>query len=205
MNIEHFQKKPIMGILRGISPDVLEPLMETIISSGLETVEITMNTKGAEELIKETKKRFGDKLTLGAGTVLNMEDLKKALDAGATFIVSPTLIEDVVTYCLDKNIPVFPGALTPQEIFKCWSAGASMVKVFPSNFFGPSYFQEIKGPFQDIKLLACGGVNPGNIQEYLSNGASAVAMGASVFKKDWLDLKDFSSISKSIKDLVSRI
>ena len=72
MNIEHFQKKPIMGILRVISPDVLEPLMETIISSGLETVEITMNTKGAEELIKETKKRFGNKLTLGAGTVLNM-------------------------------------------------------------------------------------------------------------------------------------
>ena len=194
-----------MGILRGITDNILTPLMETVISSGLETIEITMNTIAAEELLKKTVKSFGDKLTIGAGTVLNRESLQKALDAGATFIVSPTLVKDVAEHCRDDNIPFFPGALTPQEIFNCWSQGAAMVKVFPSKFFGPGYFQEIKGPFQDIELMACGGVRPDNIQEYFNKGASAVAVGASVFKKEWLLKKDFSSIKASINDLISKL
>ena len=80
-----------------------------------------------------------------------------------------------------------------------------MVKVFPSKFFGPDYFQEIKGPFQDIELMACGGVRPENIKDFLEKGASAVAVGSSVFKKEWLANKDFSSISKGIKDLISEL
>jgi 2-dehydro-3-deoxyphosphogluconate aldolase / (4S)-4-hydroxy-2-oxoglutarate aldolase len=193
MNVTKFKKLPILGIIRGIEYGAVEPLMETCISAGLETVEITMNTKDAAKLIKRAVAVSGKKLTIGAGTVLNIDSLKSAIDAGATFIVMPALVDEVVNYCAKLEIPVFPGALTPQEILNAWNAGATMVKVFPSGFFGPEYFKEIKGPFDEIELLACGGVTPENMREYFSNGASAVSFGGDVFKKD------FKSIGESIK------
>ena len=205
MNVEHFKRKPVMGILRGIGEDSIEPLTETVISSGLETIEITMNTDGAPKLIKKMASVSKSRLTIGAGTVLNMKDLKSALKAGASFIVLPTLVHNVVKYCVENKIPVFPGAFTPQEIQNAWEAGATMVKVFPAKFFGPSYFQEIKGPFQNIELLACGGVNPDNIKSFLSSGASGVAFGASIFKKEWLSKGDFSKIGESIKTLLASL
>lgn len=199
MDILKFKKLPIIGILRGIDLKIIPPLMETIISCGLETIEITMNTKNAAELIRTAIENSKDKLSIGAGTVLNMKDLKSALGAGATFIVMPVLIQDVLEYCVKKKIPAFPGAFSPQEIYNAWNSGATMVKVFPAKFLGPEYFKEIKGPFNEIQLLACGGVTPENLQQYLASGANAISFGASVFKKDWLVNKDFQSIEQSIR------
>jgi len=109
------------------------------------------------------------------------------------------MVAAIVEVCRKKGVPVFPGALTPQEIYNAWSAGATMVKVFPTKFFGEAYFKEIKGPFGDIELLACGGVTPENIRSFFTSGASAVAFGSSVFSKDWLANKDYSAISERIK------
>lgn len=203
MDINRFRKKPVMGILRGIEESAVEPLVEAVVSAGLETIEITMNTIKAAKLIKRMIKKAGGRLIIGAGTVLNLDDLKSALDAGAEFIVSPVLIPEVAKYCVNKKVPVFPGALTPQEIYRAWCAGAAMVKVFPAKFFGPDYFKEIKAPFKKIELLACGGVNPQNIQSFFDCGASAIAFGSSIFKQEWLEKKDFGSISVSIKELLS--
>ncbi|MFC1646019.1 bifunctional 4-hydroxy-2-oxoglutarate aldolase/2-dehydro-3-deoxy-phosphogluconate aldolase [Candidatus Omnitrophota bacterium] len=202
MEIAKFKKKPFLGILRGINPGVIEPLLDSVISSGLETIEVTMNTNRALELIRRAVKISGGRLMVGAGTVLNMKSMHDALDAGATFIVMPVLVEDVVGYCANNKIPVFPGALTPQEIYNAWNAGATMVKVFPAKVFGPAYFKEVKAPLNDIKLLACGGVKPENIKEYFDCGADVVAFGASVFRKEWLEKKDFKSIEQSIKRLI---
>jgi len=205
MNVERFKKKPLMGILRGIESGVLEPLIETLISTGLETIEITMNTKDASGLIRKAVSLSGNRLCVGAGTVLNLDSLNSALNAGASFIVMPVIIDEVLGYCVKKGIPVFPGALTPQEIFRAWSSGATMVKVFPAKFFGPEYFKEIKGPFNDIELLACSGVTPENLKSYFLNGASGVAFGASVFKKDWLENRDFTSISQRVKEYLDAL
>jgi len=202
MNITEFKKLPIMGIIRGIEEEDLEPLVETVISSGLKTIEITMNTKKAEVLIDKAIKLAGRRLTIGAGTVLTMDSVQAALDAGATFVVTPVLIKEVVNYCVKQRIPVFPGALTPTEIAAAAKAGATMVKVFPAKFFGPEYFKEVKGPFNDIKLLACAGVTPENMKEYFSNGADAVSFGASVFKKEWLKDKNFDKIGLEIKKFI---
>lgn len=188
-----------MGILRGVEPGMIEPLVETAISGGLKTLEITMNTEGAAELISKAVRLAQKRLCIGAGTVLSKESLKSALDAGATFIVTPVLVGDVMGVCRKNKIPVFPGALSPSEVYQAWKAGATMVKVFPAKFFGPHYFKEIKGPFNDIELLACAGVTPENLAEYFANGASAVSFGASVFRQDWLKERDFQSINRSIK------
>jgi 2-dehydro-3-deoxyphosphogluconate aldolase/(4S)-4-hydroxy-2-oxoglutarate aldolase len=191
--------------VRGVELAQIEPLIAAVISSGLKTLEITMNTKHAARLIQKAKKAAKNKLVLGAGTVLDMRSLKNALDAGATFIVMPVLVRDVLAYCLKNKIPAFPGALTPQEIYTAWREGATMVKVFPAKFFGPEYFSEIKGPLDDIELMAVSGVTPHNMREYLSCGASAVAFGASVFKKEWLQKKDYRSIAAAIKAYLAKL
>lgn len=205
MDIARFKKKPVLGILRGVELGQLQPLVETIISSGLETIEITMNTKDAPKLISMALKQAGKELMIGAGTVLNMKSLKSALSAGAAFIVTPVLINDVSAYCVKNKIPLFPGALSVQEVYQAWEKGATMVKVFPAKCFGPDYFKEIKAPFDDIELLACGGVTPQNMRDYFANGAQAIAIGASVFRKEWLRNFDFQSISSSIKSYLANL
>ncbi|MCX5696672.1 MAG: bifunctional 4-hydroxy-2-oxoglutarate aldolase/2-dehydro-3-deoxy-phosphogluconate aldolase [Candidatus Omnitrophica bacterium] len=205
MDIHKFKKLPLMGILRGIELGVVEPLVEAIVDSGLKTIEITMNTKDAEDIIRRAVEAAKKRLTIGAGTVLGMESLKRALQAGASFIVMPVLHRDVTAYCVKNKIPSFPGALTPQEIYDAWQAGATMVKVFPARVFGPDYFKEIKGPFNDIELLACGGVRPENLKEYFANGASAASFGDSVFKKEWLSAGDYSRISESIRQFIRQL
>ena len=202
MDLVSFKKRPILGILRGVKIDIIEPLIEAVISAGLETLEITMNTADAPELISKAKKICRNRLTLGAGTVLTMQDLKLALQSGASFIVMPVLVKDIVEYCLNNKIPVFPGAFTPQEVYQAHNAGATMVKVFPAKLFGPEYLRELKGPFNDIELLACSGVTPDNLKDYFANGASAVSFGASVFRKDWLAKGDFQAITHAVKKFV---
>lgn len=191
-----------MGILRGVEAEIIEPLVETVVNAGLQTIEIAMNTPDAPKLIRQIMKAAKNRLTIGAGTVVTKDDLQAALDVGATFIVLPTLVPEVVDYCVKKVIPVFPGALTPQEIYNAWRAGATMVKVFPAKLFGPDYLKEIKRPFGNIELLACGGVTPDNIRSFFSCGASAVAFGGSIFKREWLTKGEFSQIGKHIKALI---
>ena len=106
-------------------------------------------------------------------------------------------------YCVTHKIPVFPGALTPLEIYRAWQCGATMVKIFPAGVFGPSYFKEIKGPFKEIELLACGGVSPQNMASYFFHGASAVAFGSSVFRREFLENKDFDAIVRQIDSFVT--
>ena len=198
MVVSEFKKLPIMGILRGIEPDHLEPLFDAIEQAGLRTLEITMNTPHAPQLINKAVRVSGGRLFIGAGTVLDIKSLKSALDNGATFAVMPVLVDEVMRYCLKHRIPVFPGALTPSEIYQAWQAGATMVKVFPAKAFGPEYFREIKGPFNDIELLACAGVTPENMNDYFLCGASAVTFGASVFRKEWFREKNYQAIAELI-------
>jgi len=120
-----------MGIIRGLPVDRAAGFAGCVVSSGLKTLEVTMNTDSAGEVLKIIKKTAGEKLMLGAGTVLTVDDLKEALDCGAGFIVLPTLVKEVVEQCVKKNVPVFPGALSPQEIYQAWLAG-----VFPQSFSG---------------------------------------------------------------------
>ncbi len=205
MDIAKFRQQPIIGIMRDVGMDSIDPLLETVIDAGLKTIEITMNTKSAEQLIRHTVKKSAGRLTIGAGTVLDLATLQTALQAGATFIVMPTLVPEVVQYCVTNKIPVFPGALTPQEVFNAWRAGATMVKIFPAKTFGPEYFKELKGPFKNIELLACGGVTPANLKIYIANGASAVSFGASVFRPDWLANKEFPSINRRISQYLAAL
>jgi len=205
MKLDEFKQLPIMGILRGIEISSVRPLCETVLEAGMQTVEITMNTPQAGKLIQKMIKSAKSRLTVGAGTVLNKEELKIALDNGASFIVMPVCVPEVMQHCLKKNIPVFPGALTPQEVYNAWEQGASMVKVFPASVFGPKYFKDLKGPFVDLCLMAVGGVRGENVAEYFARGAQAVAVGASIFNLEKIKQGKFSAIKQALSKLIKQV
>jgi len=180
---ERFKKAPVVGILRGFSIAQIEEVIPTYIESGFGTVEITMNSPNAEKSIQALVKTYPN-LNVGAGTVCNKKDLKNALDAGAQFIVTPILDDEVVKFCVDNKVPVFPGAYTPTEIYKAWSLGANAVKIFPATQLGPKYIKDILGPLNILKLLPTGGVNKNNISDFFEAGSIGVGMGGSLFDRD---------------------
>lgn len=197
-----FQTLPLMGILRGVREEELDFIAETAADAGVTALEITMNTQNAPSLVKKLDSLAAGRFSVGAGTVLSMSDLRCALNSGASFIVMPVLIPEVTEYCAKSNIPVFPGAFSPQEIFNAWNAGATMVKVFPSGLAGPRYFRDIKGPFEKIPLMACGGVTAENLAEFFSSGADAVSFGGSIFRRKWLEEREAAQLSSALDALV---
>jgi 2-dehydro-3-deoxyphosphogluconate aldolase/(4S)-4-hydroxy-2-oxoglutarate aldolase len=203
MDLDRFRRLPLLGIARGIALADVEPLAEVVIDAGLSCLEIAMNTPAAPALIARMRAVAGERLMVGAGTVLDLDALGAARAAGASFIVLPTLVPAVVERCAADRVPVFPGALTPQEIHAAWTAGATMVKVFPAGVFGPTYLRDIKGPFADLELLAVGGVDAANMAAYFSCGASAVAFGASVFRREWLAARAYDRIAGEVRRLVA--
>src|SRR6478609_170554 len=131
--MEELVKMPIVGIVRNMSMDDFREILPVYIEVGLTNIEVTLNTPGALEMIKYANHEYGNKLVAGAGTVCDLEDLRKALNAGAKFIVTPITDITVIEECTLQEIPVFPGAFTASEIYQAWKAGASMVKVFPAG------------------------------------------------------------------------
>jgi 2-dehydro-3-deoxyphosphogluconate aldolase/(4S)-4-hydroxy-2-oxoglutarate aldolase len=201
-NLDRFKESPILGIIRGVSHDSIQGVLDACVSGGLKFVELTLNTKNAFSLIESASKQFSGKLCVGAGTVLSLTDVKYAENSGAQFIVSPTLNIDIATYCFERGLAYFPGALTPTEIENAWNARAMMVKVFPASQMGANYFDTIRGPFNDFLLMAVGGINASNAVEYLQAGASAVAIGGSLFTIPRMNNREFNSIKTDISDLV---
>jgi len=199
---ELFKHEPVLGIIRGVSESSLEGVLDSARDAGLKFLEITLNTDHALQLIESAVKKYEGSLCIGAGTVRTREQAVQAVASGAQFLVSPALNDEVASYCRDQALPYFPGALTPSEIEKAWQAGATMVKVFPASQWGPQYFREIKGPFEDILLMAVGGITTDNIPAYFSSGASAVAVGGSVFSLSRMVNEEFSKIHDDLKEIL---
>ncbi len=193
---------PLLAILRGITEKDVQPLIEIFTRHAVKYVEITMNTKNATRLIEQFIERSEGKLIIGAGTVLNNRDMDEAVAAGGRFIVSPSVVKEVVEKCVSKEIPVFPGALTPTEIHSAWNMGATMVKLFPASLFGAQYIRAIKAPLNEIKILAVGGVGTQNISRFFENGADAVAFGAGIVRPKWLEENKYDLIDGHLSTLI---
>jgi 2-dehydro-3-deoxyphosphogluconate aldolase / (4S)-4-hydroxy-2-oxoglutarate aldolase len=210
MNEHHFSeelflKVPIVGIVRGLSQEEMDEILPLYVEAGLTTIEITMNTAGAAGMIRSATALYSGKLNIGAGTVCTLQDMENALDAGAQFIVTPIINSDVIKACVARNIPVFPGAYTPTEIYHAWSLGATMVKVYPAAALGPDYIKDVKAPLTQIKLMPTGGVNLDNLNDFRKAGAEGFGIGSQLFDKtltkqrNWEGLKrHFSSFVKTL-------
>lgn len=172
------------------------PLAGALLKGGIDFMEITFRTECAAECISVISKEVPD-MTVGAGTVLNVEQAKLAVDSGAKFIVSPDLDEATVKWALDNDIPIIPGAVTPTEIMKAIGLGLKVVKFFPADVFGGiKAIEALSAPFKQVKFLPTGGVSEANLNEFVSN-KSVIAVGGSwVCKKDDILNHDWEKITK---------
>ena len=200
-----FAQAPIVGIVRNLPPDVITQLLPVYREAGLTTIEITMNTPGAVDCIRQARQQYPDGLNIGAGTVCTLDDLEQALDAGAQFIVTPILDESVIRTCVERRVPIFPGAFTPTEIYRAWTLGASMVKVFPTTSLGPAYIKDLKGPLPRVKLLPTGGVSLGTIQQFFNAGATGVGIGSHLFDASLIKARNWDGLKLHFQEFLKRL
>ena len=192
------EKAQVLARLRetGLIPIVRTPtaadalmMAETLAAAALTNLEITLTIPDGVGVIRTLHERYGDKLLIGAGTVLDRKSAEACVAAGASFIVSPGLDLDTVAYCRQAGIVIFPGALTPTEIITAWKAGADMVKVFPASAMGgASYIKAIKAPLPQIEMVPTGGVSVETAPAFIKAGAAALGVGG-----DLVDLEALRS------------
>ncbi|OQP14848.1 bifunctional 4-hydroxy-2-oxoglutarate aldolase/2-dehydro-3-deoxy-phosphogluconate aldolase [Geobacillus zalihae] len=196
------KQEKIIVIVRGVSQSSIFPIADALCSGGIKFLEITMDTEGALFSISQLREKYENQLYVGAGTVLDIEAAKEAIQAGAQYIISPNLNEQVVSYCVERGIDVWPGTMTPTEMYRAYQLGASAVKVFPIGTLGSNYIKEVKSPLSFIEMIATGGVNKENILPILTNGAAAVGLGGNLVDKQLIQQKNYSELTKRAQTFV---
>lgn len=178
--VDRLIKSKIIAILRGVPEEKIISLVGKLLENGITAIEITMNTEGVLRKIGKLADRYENRILLGAGTVKGYREAIESIRAGATYLITPYVSEEVAEAAHSQGVPVVMGAMTPTEIARACQLGAQLVKVFPAGRLGPGYIQDILGPMNDVKLVAVGGIHPENVHSFLSAGAVAVGVGSSL-------------------------
>jgi len=195
----------LVAILRAPSGDQLVKVAEALYEGGVEILEVTLTVPNALEIINDVSKRLGDKVILGAGSVLDPETARAALLAGSEFIVSPVVNLDVIKLCRRYSKLIMPGAFTPTEIITAWEAGADIVKVFPADVGGPSYLKAVIAPLPQVRLMPTGGVDLNTMESFVKAGACAVGLGSSLVEKDAIANGDMNRITDLASQYVAKM
>ena len=181
------------------------PLAEALIKGGLPVAEVTFRTAAAEGSIKAMCEAYPEML-VGAGTVLSVEQVDRALKAGARFIVTPGFDEEVVDYCIANNIPVYPGTVTPSEVTKAVKRGLNICKFFPTEQYGGvSTIKALSAPFTTVKFMPTGGVSAKNLKDYLSCGKIVACGGSWMVKGDLIKAQQFDKIRELTAEAVALV
>ena len=179
-----------------------EPLADALCNAGLPCAEVTFRTDAAAESIKIMKEKHPE-LLIGAGTVLTTEQVDRALDAGAEFIVSPGFDPEIVDYCIAKNVPIVPGCVTPSEVAQGVHRGLEVLKFFPAEQAGGlAMIKAMAAPYTNVKFMPTGGISEGNLASYLECNNIVCCGGSWMVKADMVESGDFSAISEKAKRAV---
>ena len=197
--LERLKEEKVVAIFRFIEDQHADKALEALLAGGITMMEITMNTDGAAGMISRWREKYGKQAAIGAGTVLDLDMAKEAVDAGAQFIISPNLDEAVVDYGLKKGVSVWPGVMTPTEIVRAWKSGAEAVKIFPMGTLGWKDLAEIRAPLDKIPMMATGGVDLDNIADYFKAGACAVGMGSKLVNLEWVRSGRFDLLTEKAR------
>jgi 2-dehydro-3-deoxyphosphogluconate aldolase/(4S)-4-hydroxy-2-oxoglutarate aldolase len=165
-------------------------------AGGITRLEFTLTNARALEALGEVRRTFGDGLVVGAGTVLDGDMATASIEAGAQFLVTPTLVPDVIAVANNKGLPVVCGAFTPTELLTAWRLGADLVKVFPAGTLGPGYIKDVLAPLPELKLVPTGGVNLETSPAFLAAGAYTVAVGSQLVGKEIVRKKDWAGLTE---------
>jgi len=189
----------IVAVIRAQSKDQLLPLSNALIEGHVLAIEVTMTTPNALAGIEHLANTLGDRAIVGVGTVLDAHTCRDAIAAGAQFVVSPVLDEDIIATTKRYGKISIPGAFTPTEILRAWTCGADVVKVFPSTSLGPQYIKDLLAPMPQLRLTPTGGVDLKNAPDWIKAGAACLSVGTSLVTKDALTKNDWPSITTNAK------
>src|SRR4051794_27425704 len=184
----------IVAVVRSQDSQQLVDVLRALADGGVTVAEITMTVPNALDVIKQARAALGDRVLLGAGTILDSETARAAILAGAEYIVAPTLNLEVIRLCRRYDKVVMPGAFTPTEILAAWEAGADIVKVFPADVVGPAFFKALKGPLPQIRLMPTGGVDLTTAGAFLKAGACCLGVGSQLVEPAAIAARDFNRI-----------
>jgi 2-dehydro-3-deoxyphosphogluconate aldolase/(4S)-4-hydroxy-2-oxoglutarate aldolase len=184
----------IVAIIRAASGDLVVDVAEALVAGGIDVMEVTFTVPAATRVLERVADRLGDRILLGAGTVLDAPTARAAMLAGAEFIVAPTTDLEVIQLCQRYAKLVMPGALTPTEVLAAWQAGADIVKVFPSDVTGPKYLKALHAPLPQVRLMPTGGVNLDTAADFLRAGACALGIGGSLVESRAVERGDLGRI-----------
>jgi len=193
--LKKIQELGVLAVLRGPSKDLTIKMVDALVKGGVTGIEITFTTPNALEVVSGLSKQFGEKITLGMGTLTNPAQADLAKAAGSEFLVSPHTEEELGKALVATGLPVMMGALTPSEVMKAVSLGCDVVKIFPGSLGGPSYMKSLKGPFPDVPMMPTGGVSDQNLVEWFAAGAFAVGAGSKLCPKSLALKGDFDQIT----------
>lgn len=202
--IENLKRDQLMVAVRTETTEDAYHAAAACIEGGIRFIEITFSVPGADEVIRRLS--ADKRATVGAGTILNVADLKKALKAGASYIVSPNFDEAVVKFTKKEGALSIPGACTPTEIYRAHKAGGDIIKLFPFvEIGGLGFLKAIRGPLPFVRYMLCGGCNLENIPEYLAAGAAGILIGAAIIRRELVVARDWNAIAGLAKSFVAKV
>ena len=209
--LEHVKQKKIVAIVRGLAPEYLVRLGHAFEEGGIGLMEVTYNQRAPEtwadtaKAIEAVEKEFGDRVLVGAGTVITPEQVRLTYNAGGHYLVTPTTQPEIIRMGKALGLGLYPGALTPSEILAAYEAGADAVKVFPASTFGPGYIKAVRAPLSHIPLMAVGGINEKNAADFLKAGCVGLGVGGNLVNKEWIQNGEWDKITALAKDFMKAV
>ena len=200
MKIEQLTQVPIIPVLRGIPFEKSDYIINALVEGGIRSIEITMDTNRAADIISAAHTKYGSDISIGAGTVLTVEKAKEAIAAGAEFLVAPNFDVVVTKFAQDQNIFFVPGVFTPSEMVSAFQAGADIVKLFPASVLQPQFIKDVKGPLSHIPIMCTGGIDLSTVKSYLEAGADVVGAGSSLVKKKFIEENDWVGLQQETRE-----
>jgi len=195
----------VVAVIRADSSAQLMNVADALVKGGAPTMEVTMTTPNALQVISDVRAKFGDAICMGVGTVLDTETARAAILAGAEYVVTPTLNAEVIKLCRRYAKPIIAGAYTPTEALAAWEAGADFIKIFPADQLGPAYIKAIKAPLPQLEIIPTGGVDLNTAGEFIKAGCAAVAAGSSFVSKEILKNQDWPKLIETARKFVEVI
>lgn len=203
--LEYIYANKVVAVVRlNGDADAIE-IARAIIKGGIKIIELTLTTPNADELIKELSQKFSNEALIGAGSVLDLDMAEKAIEAGAKYIVSPISNYELIEIAHSNDIPVMLGAYTPTEIYNAQKQGVDIVKVFPADGLGMSYFTSIKAPMPHLNIMPTGGVSLTNAGDWIKAGAAAVGIGSALTDKVAIKEKNYNKITINAEKIMESI
>ncbi|HET6871825.1 MAG TPA: bifunctional 4-hydroxy-2-oxoglutarate aldolase/2-dehydro-3-deoxy-phosphogluconate aldolase [Sporolactobacillaceae bacterium] len=204
-NLRRLIDSGLVAVVRRPKAEYVHQIIEALVDGGVGALELTVDTPGVYELIREFKEKYAERVLVGAGTVLDAVTAKTAIEAGADFIFSPILDRETIQVTNEYGRISIPGVMTPTEIVNGYKAGADLLKIFPGNSLGVNYIKELQGPLGHIPVMPTGGVTLDNVEAFIKNGAVAVGVGGSLVNKKVVEEGRFDVLKETAQEFVTRI